>query len=205
MKTFSWCLDARKLKTEQKLIVLSCLHPPPYLFWKKIGTQSNSTNFLNWGDHVNSIPDLAARTPPLPDPSFIRSELFHFWKWYDPRITQSRCKFGVTWREACFHEIYAWHVSESREWSTILRNKNMLIWKVMNPFITCWDGPFAGKEKRVFDICVHGLNNDRAVRSISRASCTFHAELQMYFTLASVARKEIMVRSRKANFVKTIV
>ena len=64
MKTFSWCLDARKLKTEQKLIVLSCLHPPPYLFWKKIGTQSNSTNFLNWGDHVNSIPDLAARTPP---------------------------------------------------------------------------------------------------------------------------------------------
>ena len=32
----------------------------------------------------------------------------------------------------------------------------------MNPFITCWDGPFAGEEKSVFDICLHGLNNDRA-------------------------------------------
>ena len=75
----------------------------------------------------------------------------------------------------------------------------------MSPFITGWDGPFAGKEKSVFDICLHGLNSDRAVRSISGASGTFHAELQMYFTLASVARKEIMVRSRKANFVKTKV
>ena len=32
MKTFSWCLDAGKLKTEQKRIVLWCLHSPPYLF-----------------------------------------------------------------------------------------------------------------------------------------------------------------------------
>ena len=61
------------------------------------------------------------------------------------------------------------------------------------------------KEKRVFDICSHGLSSYRAVRSISGASGTFHAELQMYFTLASVARKEIMVRSKKANFVRTIV
>ena len=75
----------------------------------------------------------------------------------------------------------------------------------MNPFIIRWDGPFAGKEKRVFHICLHGLNNDRAVRSISGAFGTFHVELQKYFTLVSVARKEIMVRSRKANFVKTIV
>ena len=75
----------------------------------------------------------------------------------------------------------------------------------MNPFIIRWDGPFAGREKRVFHICLHGLNNDRAVRSISGAFGTFHVELQKYFTLALVARKEIMVRSRKANFVKTIV
>ena len=77
---------------------------------------------------------------------------------------------------------------------------------VTNPFINRrWGGPFAGKEKRVFNICLHGLNNDRAVRSISGASGTFHVELQKYFTLASVARKEIMVRSRKANFVKATV
>ena len=63
MKTFSWCLDAGKLKTEQKLIVLSCLHPPPYFFWKKICTQSHSTNLVNWRDHVISIPDVAARNP----------------------------------------------------------------------------------------------------------------------------------------------
>ena len=77
--------------------------------------------------------------------------------------------------------------------------------KSYEPFHYLLGGPFAGKEKRVFDICLHGLNNDRAVRSISGASGTFHVELQKYFTLASVARKEIMVRSRKANFVKTIV
>ena len=135
---FLMFLDAGKLKTEQKLIVLSCPHPPSYLFWKKIGTQSHSTNFVNWRDHVKSIPD---NPHPPPPPAFIR----RFWKCFDPRITQSRCKFWVTWREACFQEIYAWHVPEGREWSTMLRNKNILIWKVMNPFITRWDGPFAGK------------------------------------------------------------
>ena len=63
LKTFSWGLDAGKLKTEQKLIVLPCLHSPPYLFWRKIGTQSHSAKFLNWCDHVNSVPDLAASPP----------------------------------------------------------------------------------------------------------------------------------------------
>ena len=28
------------------------------------GTQSHSAKFLNWGDHVNSVPDLAASPPP---------------------------------------------------------------------------------------------------------------------------------------------
>ena len=31
------------------------------LFSTKICTQSHSAEFLNWGDHVNSVPDLAAR------------------------------------------------------------------------------------------------------------------------------------------------
>ena len=47
LKTFSWCLDAGKLKTEQKLIVPPCLPSPPYLFWRKNGTQSHSAKFLN--------------------------------------------------------------------------------------------------------------------------------------------------------------
>ena len=36
---------------------------PPYLFSRKICTQSHSAEFLNWGDHVNSVPDLAASPP----------------------------------------------------------------------------------------------------------------------------------------------
>ena len=64
---FLMFLDAGKLKTEQKLIVLSCVHPPSYLFWKKLGTQSHSTNFVNWRDHVNSIPD-NPQPPPRPPP-----------------------------------------------------------------------------------------------------------------------------------------
>ena len=71
MKTFSWCLDAGKLKTEPKPIVLPCLHSPPYLFWGKIGTQSHSAKFLNWGNHVNSVPDLAA-SPPCQWPTGLR-------------------------------------------------------------------------------------------------------------------------------------
>ena len=31
--------------------------------WNKISTQSYSANFLYWGDHVNSVPDLAASPP----------------------------------------------------------------------------------------------------------------------------------------------
>ena len=27
------------------------------------GTQSHSAQFLNWGDHINSVPDLAASPP----------------------------------------------------------------------------------------------------------------------------------------------
>ena len=34
---------------------------------KENGTQSHSAKFLNWGDHVNSFPDLAA-SPPGGDP-----------------------------------------------------------------------------------------------------------------------------------------
>ena len=60
MKTFSWCLDAGKLKTEQKLIVLPCLHSPSYLFWRKIDTQSHLAKFLNRGHHGNSVPELTA-------------------------------------------------------------------------------------------------------------------------------------------------
>ena len=36
------------------------LHSPAYLFWRKIGTQFRTAKFLNWGDQVNSDPDLAA-------------------------------------------------------------------------------------------------------------------------------------------------
>ena len=30
---------------------------------KENGTQSHSAKFLNWDDHVNSVPDLAASPP----------------------------------------------------------------------------------------------------------------------------------------------
>ena len=33
---------------------------------KENGTQSHSARFLNWRDHVNSVPDLAASPPCLP-------------------------------------------------------------------------------------------------------------------------------------------
>ena len=45
-----------------------CLHSPPYLLifaLKENGTQSHSAKFLNWGDHVNSVPDLDASPPCL--------------------------------------------------------------------------------------------------------------------------------------------
>ena len=65
MKTFSWCLKTGKLKTEQKFIFLPCLDSLPYLFWRKVGTQSYSAKFLNWGNHVNSVPVLATSPPHL--------------------------------------------------------------------------------------------------------------------------------------------
>ena len=37
---------------------------------KENGTQSHSAKFLNWGDHINSVPDLAA-SPPWCQPSGI--------------------------------------------------------------------------------------------------------------------------------------
>ena len=49
----------------------------------------------------------------------------------------------------------------------------LILKEVMNPFTTRWDEPFAGKEKRVVNICLHELNSDRAVRSIRPV----HAEL----------------------------
>ena len=58
-------MDAGKLETEQKLIVLPCLHSQPCLFSRKIWTQSHSAKFLNWSDHVNSAPDLAISPPGL--------------------------------------------------------------------------------------------------------------------------------------------
>ena len=63
IETFSWHFYAGKLKTEQKVIILPCLHSLPYLFSRKISTQSHSAKFLNWGDHVNSVPDLTASSP----------------------------------------------------------------------------------------------------------------------------------------------
>ena len=46
LKTFSWCLNAEKLKTEQKLIAPPCLHSPPYLFWRKMVLSLTRPNFL---------------------------------------------------------------------------------------------------------------------------------------------------------------
>ena len=70
----------------------------------------------------------------------------------------------------------------------------------MNPFITCWDELFAEKEKCVINICLHGLNSNRAGRSPELLSVLSTGS---YFTLASVARKDIIVHFIKANFVKT--
>ena len=49
---------------------------------------------------------------------------------------------------------------------------------------------------------VHGLNSDRASRSSELLSVLY---MRSYFTLASVARKYILVQLRKAKFVKTTV
>ena len=61
-------MSAGKLKTEQKLIVLPCLHSPPYLFSRKICTQSHSAEFLKWGEKLGRSCKLCSRPrcqPPL--------------------------------------------------------------------------------------------------------------------------------------------
>ena len=93
-------------------------------------------------------------------------ELFHLWNVLIPEpkqdITQSRSKFGVTCREARFHDS-----QYKKRSSQAYAMKQIQIWKkVMNPFITHWDEPFAGKEKRVANFCLHGLNSDRVGRSV---------------------------------------
>ena len=45
--------------------------------WNKISTQSYSAKFLYWGDHVNSVPDLAA-SPPPPGPEFLPELVFAY-------------------------------------------------------------------------------------------------------------------------------
>ena len=44
--------------------------------------------------------------------------------------------------------------------------KNQISQKVMNLFITDCGEPFAAKEKRLVNFCLHGLNSDRAGRSV---------------------------------------
>ena len=55
---------------------------------------------------------------------------------------------------------------------------------------------------KVYHPGLYGLNRDRAGRS-PELLCVLSA--RSYFTLASVAMKDIMVQFRKANFVKTEV
>ena len=84
-------------------------------------------------------------------------------------------------------------VNTQKKSSQAYATTKIQIWKkVMNPFIAHWNEPFAGKEELVVNFCLHGLNSDRA-----GPIC--------YSTLTSATRKDIMVQSRKANFVKTKV
>ena len=68
-----------KTQTEQNLVVLPRLYSPPYLFWRKMVLSLTRPDFLtganivNWGDHVNSVPDLAA-SPPCLDSNKIKTE-----------------------------------------------------------------------------------------------------------------------------------
>lgn len=87
--------------------------------------------------------------------------------------------------------------------NTNIRDEKIQIWKeVVNPFITHWDEQFAEKEKCVVNICLHVINSDRAGRSPELLSVLSTGS---YFTLTSVARKDIIVRFSKANFVKAKV
>ena len=57
IETFSWCLDAGKPKN-LKLIALPSLHSPPYLFWRKICTQSHSTKSCKLGSRPRCQPPM---------------------------------------------------------------------------------------------------------------------------------------------------
>ena len=122
----------------------------------------------------------------------ISPELFRFWKCFDPRIETPNHGANLESRDA---RLISWNLCMTFEttYSQAYAINIILIWKVMNPFIPRWDEPFEGKEKHVFNIRLHGLNSDRVVRSPVSIR-PVHAGLQLYFTLASVARKEIMVR-----------
>ena len=48
-------------------------------------------------------------------------------------------------------------VNSSQAYTRWEKNSDMITSLIMNPFITRWDEPFAGKEKLVFTICLHGL------------------------------------------------
>ena len=41
---------------------------------KKFGTQSHWDKFLNWGNHVNSVPDLTSPSPPRRSPSMLEPD-----------------------------------------------------------------------------------------------------------------------------------
>ena len=107
-ETSSWCLNAGKLKNRA------------HLLWRKIGTQFHSAKFLNWGDHVNSVPDFAARRPPPPPPPLHPSDILlhcygrgtcrflshHLWslagKLFSVLVRSTRTTFTTTVFR-CFH------------------------------------------------------------------------------------------------------
>ena len=84
MKTFYWCLDPGKLKSEQKLIVLSCPYSSTNLFWRKIGAVSQSTKFLKLGSRARCQP------PPLPPPLSQTKGLERGWKQWPRRGRDAR-------------------------------------------------------------------------------------------------------------------
>ena len=71
IETFSWCFDAGKPKTDQKLIALPNLHSPPYLFWRKICTQSHSTKSCKLGSRTRC-------QPPRPGQPCIECDTRHY-------------------------------------------------------------------------------------------------------------------------------
>ena len=117
IETFSWHFYAGKLKTEQKVIILPCLHSLPYLFSRKICTQSHSAKFLNWGDHVNLVPDLTASPPccwtsmQIWDAKHMFADFFSFWTQISfsviSKVFLTTSVFHFLKLEYLFEEIYA--------------------------------------------------------------------------------------------------